>query len=163
MKKLTCAFLSLLLILSLALVPVYADGEADAIGFNPDLIVEKDLSQINDIKLYTWPAYTQMITDGVPNGKTLDEVTNSYSNWATQGFYSAALTYYCGNSSTYPTEIKITDDIGLLVLSKICANSNSLSGVTVYLANDIVMTAEGNEYFTPIGKNNKILAGQSFR
>lgn len=161
MKKFTCAFLSLFLILSLALVPVYADGEADTIGYNPDLIVEKDLSQVNDIKLYTWPAYTQMFTNDVPNGKTLDQVTNSYSNWATQGFYSKALTYYCGNSNTYPKEMKITDDIGLLVLSKICANSNSLSGVTIYLANDIVMTVDGNAYFTPIGKNTKVLAGQS--
>ncbi|MBQ7347983.1 MAG: hypothetical protein IJW55_08500 [Clostridia bacterium] len=92
MKKFTCAFLSLLLILSLALLPVYADDTTDAtVGYSADLVVAKEgLADLTDITEVTdISAVTEVKITNAAGMQKLAELVNANTNFTGKTVYLA--------------------------------------------------------------------------
>ncbi|MBQ7347985.1 MAG: hypothetical protein IJW55_08510 [Clostridia bacterium] len=123
MKKITCALLSVLLVLSMALVPIAADDVV--VGYSDTLVTAVDLSSVIDIK-------ELVKTDASDYDETLGFSPMAYNSAAS---------------------VKITDAEGLVLFSKIVnSDANRKYGFFdkyVYLAADIDMSGITN--FEPIG------------
>ncbi|MBQ2734308.1 MAG: hypothetical protein IJF33_00600 [Clostridia bacterium] len=89
MKKFTCAFLSLLLILSLALVPVCAgDATPTTVGYSADLVEEVDLTSVPEITAVTdFSTATEVKITNAAGMQKLAEVVNGGNNFLNKTVY----------------------------------------------------------------------------
>lgn len=89
MKKFTCAFLSLLLILSLALVPVYAgDATPATVGYSADLVVPKEgLASLTDITAVEGDMPTEVKISNAAGMQKLAKLVNDGNTFQNKTVY----------------------------------------------------------------------------
>lgn len=136
MKKFLCTFLSLLMLLSLAIVPTFADDTTTTptTGYSADFegkLTEEEMEKIPNIKAWYNP----------------DEATWENVDWTSK---TATSTYF--DDSAYAT-VKITDADGLMFFASVVNAGANCGTKTVYLANDISVGEAYSKVWKPIGNN----------
>ena len=151
MKKFLCTFLSLLMILSLAIVPTFADDTTDTtIGYSADLV-----EKLTDQEMEAIPRLSTVM-------KPKDATTNDFKS-----FDKSLYELNWGGAGGFKTSTKwkiedYRDMVALSVFSKwstdTAYNYYTSTPVTFYLANDIDMSPV-SDVWEPIGNSTEIMTG----